>query len=277
MGVTRTVTRPGDNRTFPKRGDEIALHFVGRLAPNGPQFDCSKPHQPFVFKMGQNQVIPGLEQGVVNMSLGEKATLIITPDFAYGPQGAMDASGRGVPPNATLQFDVELIVINGQRAAIQDAGAGGPPQRLDAPRRTVKYRGDGKTFPQRGDTLTAHYALTLAANGQKVESSFEEGRPFSFKIGVGDVIKGLDEGVLEMSLGEAATLEIPAEMAYGRNPPPNIPRNADLVFEMQVLGINDQLAPVRIWDVIPDKIWDRKVQLGMLGVLALAICSCFVF
>mmetsp|Transcript_115257 Transcript_115257/g.312873 ORF Transcript_115257/g.312873 Transcript_115257/m.312873 type:complete len:134 (+) Transcript_115257:115-516(+) len=107
--------------------------------------------------------------------------------------------------------------------------------------RTVLQEGDGKTFPKKGDELTMHYTGTLKEGGAKFDSSVDKGRPFVFKIGIGAVIKGWDEGVMEMSLGEKATLDICSEYAYGsRGAGGVIPPNAALVFEVEVLAINGQ-------------------------------------
>eukprot|EP00932_Pfiesteria_piscicida_P006769 SRR837773.16725.p3 GENE.SRR837773.16725~~SRR837773.16725.p3 ORF type:complete len:118 (-),score=50.46 SRR837773.16725:124-477(-) len=59
--------------------------------------------------------------------------------------------------------------------------------------------GDGKTFPQRGDKLKMHYCGTLASNGEKFDSSRDRGEPFEFQIGVGQVIKGWDVGVMKLA------------------------------------------------------------------------------
>ena len=75
-----------------------------------------------------------------------------------------------------------------------------------------------------------HYTGTLASNGSKFDSSLDRGKPFEFTIGRGDVIKGWDEGVMEMSLGEKAVLHITSDYGYGsRGAGGVIPPDADLV------------------------------------------------
>lgn len=77
-----------------------------------------------------------------------------------------------------------------------------------------------------------HYTGTLT-NGKKFDSSVDRGRPFEFTIGVGQVIKGWDEGVMKMSVGEKAKLEITPDYGYGaRGAGGVIPPNADLIFEV---------------------------------------------
>uniref|UniRef100_A0A7N8XZC9 peptidylprolyl isomerase n=1 Tax=Mastacembelus armatus TaxID=205130 RepID=A0A7N8XZC9_9TELE len=73
-------------------------------------------------------------------------------------------------------------------------------------------------------------------NGQKFDSSRDRGEPFKFKLGVGEVIRGWDEGVAQMSCGEVAMLTCSPDYAYGaRGHPPVIPANSTLIFEVELL------------------------------------------
>lgn len=104
--------------------------------------------------------------------------------------------------------------------------------------------GDGVNYPKVGDELTMHYTGTLVANGSKFDSSVDKGRPFIFKVGIGMVIRGWDEGVPMMSLGEKAILTITSDYGYGeRGAGGVIPPNADLKFEVELLAINSLRAP----------------------------------
>ncbi|OMJ18848.1 Peptidyl-prolyl cis-trans isomerase FKBP1A [Smittium culicis] len=108
MGVTVDIISPGDGSNFPKAGDKLSMHYTGTFE-DGNKFDSSRDRgSPFVFTIGDDQVIKGWEEGVVKMSLGERAKLTITGDYAYGPRGHPGM----IPPNATLIFDVELLKIN---------------------------------------------------------------------------------------------------------------------------------------------------------------------
>merc|ERR1712002_90153 len=96
--------------------------------------------------------------------------------------------------------------------------------------------GDGKTFPQKGQTVSVHYVGTLT-NGKKFDSSRDRGEPFKFKIGAGQVIRGWDEGVAQMSVGQVAKLTCSPDYAYGsKGYPPIIPGNSTLIFEVELLG-----------------------------------------
>ena len=96
--------------------------------------------------------------------------------------------------------------------------------------------GTGAT-PTKGKSVTVHYTGKLT-NGQKFDSSVDRGLPFQFVIGVGQVIRGWDEGVATMQVGGKRTLHIPGALAYGeRGYPGVIPPNAELVFDVELLGV----------------------------------------
>uniref|UniRef100_A0A8C0IW05 peptidylprolyl isomerase n=1 Tax=Chelonoidis abingdonii TaxID=106734 RepID=A0A8C0IW05_CHEAB len=92
---------PGDGRgLFPPR------HHC--MLEDGKKFDSSRDrNKPFKFVMGKQEVIRGWEEGVAQMSVGQRAKMIISPDYAYGSTGHPGI----IPPNATLIFDVELIKL----------------------------------------------------------------------------------------------------------------------------------------------------------------------
>jgi peptidylprolyl isomerase len=95
--------------------------------------------------------------------------------------------------------------------------------------------------PTRGQTCVMHYTGWLwvnGAKGAKFDSSVDRGEPFEFAIGVGQVIKGWDEGVSSMKVGGKRTLRIPPELGYGaRGAGGVIPPNATLLFEVELLDL----------------------------------------
>ncbi|KAI8480768.1 FK506-binding protein 2B [Branchiostoma belcheri] len=107
---TKQILKKGDGKNFPSKGDLVSCWYKGMLE-DGTVFDTNisdgsrkKKATALKFKVGTGRVIRGWDEGLMTMSKGEKAKLVIEPDWAYGRKGLE----KKIPPHATLTFEVEL-------------------------------------------------------------------------------------------------------------------------------------------------------------------------
>jgi peptidylprolyl isomerase len=217
----------------PQPGEIVAVHYTGKLE-DGTKFDSSYDRgEPLRFPLGNGRVIPGWEEGIGMMNEGGVATLIIPPDLAYGETGF----GNIIPPNATLTFDVELVGIS--------AGSPAAPTQVEEARYTttehgIKYVdlvvGEGPEVIN-GQLVVVHYTGWLE-DGTKFDSSIDYGEPFTFNLGMGQVIPGWDLGLRGMRVGATRQIVIPPQLAYGEQGASGvIPPNATLIFEVELLEV----------------------------------------
>jgi FKBP-type peptidyl-prolyl cis-trans isomerase len=102
--LTKLVHAEGEGEV-PQKGQEIFALYRGTLQ-NGTEFDSNLDRDsPFSFVLGEGNVIKGWDEGFASMKKGEKATLVCSPEYAYGARG----SPPKIPANATLNFEVELL------------------------------------------------------------------------------------------------------------------------------------------------------------------------
>ena len=105
-GLTIEDTRLGEGAPAAP-GRVLKVHYTGWLA-GGRKFDSSRDREEaFEFEIDAGQVIPGWDEGVQGMKVGGLRRLVVPPHLGYGERGA----GNGVPPNATLVFDLELLSV----------------------------------------------------------------------------------------------------------------------------------------------------------------------
>lgn len=250
----------GGSTDGAQQGYRVKVHFTGTF-DDGTVFDSSEGRDPMAFTLGSGQTIAGFERSILGMQIGESKEIRLAPKDAYGEHDErgvqkvpLDKLPAGVELGTVLEFSWGgrgLVVQMDEEVATLDLNHPLAGKALNfkitlveckpAPKVEVETisPGDGQTYPKKGDTLTMHYTGKLAKTGEKFDSSVDRGEPFTFQIGVGQVIPGWDEGVVKMSVGEKAMLHIPAEMAYGASGAGGvIPPNADLVFEVELLKVD---------------------------------------
>ena len=216
-------------------GDFLVMDYVGVSYSTGLQFDASWDRgSPFPFELGAGRVIQGWDQGIVGMSVGGRRSLTIPPELAYGENG----SGSGsIGPNETLVFVVDLI-------ASVPANLEKPTEELTSESTTELETNDisqgSGAIVQPGNVVYIHYVGVSASTGEQFDSSWDRGRSefIGYISGTGNVIQGLDEGLLGMQVGGRRTVVIPPGLAYGENGAGDglIAPNETLIFTVDLLG-----------------------------------------
>jgi len=210
----------------------VTVHYTGTL-PDGTKFDSSKDrNQPFSFKVGGQQVIAGWDEGLQLLQVGDKAILTIPSNLGYGER----AMGK-IPANSTLIFEIEVLDSKAPVVAVPFNIEG---KEVLSTASGLKYvyieKGSGPQA-EAGKTVDVHYTGYLM-DGRKFDSSVERGDPISFPLGQGMVIKGWEEGIALMKVGDKMRLIIPSELAYGPNGAGGvIPPNATLLFDVELVGV----------------------------------------
>jgi FKBP-type peptidyl-prolyl cis-trans isomerase len=166
-----------------------------------------------------------------------KAIALVLAALALAAAGCGDGDDDAAPPAepaATTPTAPEPVVAPTRSKPKVEVPKGKPPKELK-----VKdlIEGNGPAAKQ-GDPLTVNYVGVLYGNGKEFDNSYDRGQPFPLQLGAGQVIPGWDQGLVGMKVGGRRRLIIPPDLAYGAaGQPPTIPRNATLIFVVDLQSI----------------------------------------
>jgi FKBP-type peptidyl-prolyl cis-trans isomerase len=248
-----------------KIGNYLKINYVGKLLTE-KIFDLSPKNEPFVFRLGYRQVIPGWETAIATLKLGSKVTLFMNPNWGYGSTGADES----VPPNAPLIFEIELLdamsdadydkYMKVQEAkARADFEAKQIQQFVQDKKLIADYAASKKLkinplpsglsyiitkngkglMAKSGDEITVHYEGAFLDG--KVFDATKGKKPFQFVLGYKKTIAGWEEGLKFFNKGSEGFLLIPSKLGYGATPLDDgktvVPSNSVLVFKIQLVDI----------------------------------------
>ncbi|XP_060921853.1 peptidyl-prolyl cis-trans isomerase FKBP10 [Labrus mixtus] len=201
-------------------GDFVRYHFNGTFFDDGKKFDSSHDRgKAFISQVGLGRLITGMDRGLQGMCVNERRRITIPPHLAYGSIG----TGGVIPPDAVLVYDVLLLDMWNEEDKVQIRKLSKP---ASCERSSVA-----------SDFVRYHYNGTLLS-GEAFDSSYSRNTTYDTYLGQGDLIKGMDEGLLGMCVGERRVIIIPPFLAYGENGyGTQVPPQATLVFEVLMVDM----------------------------------------
>lgn len=236
----------------PVKGEKVELDFAAYLLNGkavGSTFDSP---EKFSFVLGEGYTIPGWEEIVPKMHLGDRVKAIIPFDMAYGERSVGE-----IPAYANLVYDIKLLKITTvaelqaeQEKAMQALKADSEKAFFEYLKvnNITDYTASGLFFsksvvtegaqPQAGQTARIKFVASFL-DGSPLGDSEQLGGYYDFVMGQGKVLKGLEEGVGKMHVGEKARFVLPYTLAYGENPYGNIPAYSNLVFDVELVDVMD--------------------------------------
>lgn len=229
--------------SIPKTGDIVQIHY--RLGVKDGKIVAStqdKGKPPVFVKVGSGTYIKALDETLLLMKAGTRVNVTIPPSMGFGKK-AVDTE---IPANSTLMLELLLIDPNQKKTDknVNNNQSNAKPVEFDE-NKAIKSATGLKTIilkegkgdkPNTGDSVYVHYRGTLE-NGNEFDSSYRRNQPFGFKLGVGQVIKGWDEGIAMLNEGAKAILKIPASLGYGDRAVGTIPAGSTLIFEVELVKI----------------------------------------
>jgi peptidylprolyl isomerase len=212
-------------------GMRVKVHYSG-FFEDGRMFDSSYQRgTPIELVVGKGMVIPGWDESLQLLSVGDKAQVLIPYNLAYGE------AGRGpIPGKSNLVFDMEIVDAVKVEEPKPFPIDGLPVQETETGLKYIIVEQGTGSKPQVGNLVVVHYSGYLE-DGTLFDSSVQRGEPFSFRLGQGSVISGWDQGFVLLNKGSKARLILPSDLAYGSRSMGPIPANSTLIFDIQLIDI----------------------------------------
>ncbi|NWV00275.1 FKB10 isomerase, partial [Upupa epops] len=199
----------------PKDGITLPLHGAGGFS--GCSYSRNQTYNTYI---GKGFIIPGMDQGLQGVCMGERRRVVVPPHLAYGENGA----GDKIPGSAVLQFDVHIIDFHNPEDPVEI-------QTLFRPQ-------DCNLPPRHRDFVRYHYNCSLL-DGTRLFSSHDYEKPQEVTLGTHRVIEGLNTGLLNMCVGERRVLIVPPHLGHGESGARGVPGSAVLRFEVELVSLEE--------------------------------------
>ena len=258
---TTTVDKPDEDACEAGTDQYLTVDLVGATADDGKVFtNTFEDGQPLTVRLGQGQLIAGLETGMAGMKVGERREIVIPAAEAYGKDGS---PAQGIGPDEDLVFVVDLVAVGDSPSycnpvtAVPEGTRDGKPTEVKMPAEapeevttTVLVPADGPKATKKS-YLTVEYAGFSCATGQQFDSSWDADAPITIAMSDATpteeafpVIPGWTEGLVDQNQGSTVQIDIPSDDAYGAaGRPPSIGPNDPLTFIVQIVKVSDEPPP----------------------------------
>ncbi|MEW6467608.1 MAG: FKBP-type peptidyl-prolyl cis-trans isomerase [Bacteroidota bacterium] len=209
-------------------GDLLTINYSGYL-PDGKMFNSSfDMDKPFRYRIGNG--LKGLDEAMLKLKKGSKARVVIPYMLAFGEQGVKGA----IPPKTDVIYDVEILeVVKPFETKGKDTVTTASGLKYIV---VSKAMGGAQAAP--GKTVKVHYTGFLT-DGMVFDSSIERDQPIEFVLGQTPIIKGWEEGIALMNVGDKIRFIIPSHLGYGDmgQPQAKIPPKATLLFDVELVEV----------------------------------------
>lgn len=219
-----------------QKNDVVFVHYTLMLEDSTIVDNSYDRGEPVSFMAGSGQVIKGWDEGIMLFRQGDKATLIVPPHLAYG-----DRAMGAIPPGSTLYFNIEIVKVNRAPQPFAVPEGINIVQTTSGLRYAVIEPGDG-TMLIPNMRVRIHYTGYFE-DMSIFDSSFQREEPIDFTLGKGMVIRGWEEGISKLRVGDKARLWIPYHLAYGEQGRGPIPPASNLIFDVQVIDAEEVKRP----------------------------------
>ncbi|CAL5214060.1 unnamed protein product [Lathyrus oleraceus] len=226
-GILKNIITEGEKWENPKDLDEVFVKYEARLE-DGTIISKSDGVE---FTVQEGYFCPALAKAVKTMKKGEKVLLNVKPEYAFGGSGKPSSGDDGaVPPNASLQIDLELVSWK----SISDITMDGKVLKK------ILKEGEGYERPNDGAVVQVKLIGKLQDGTVFLKKGHDDDQPFEFKIDEEQVIDGLDRAVKNMKQGEVALVVIQPEYAFGSSASPQelatVPPNSTVYYAVELVS-----------------------------------------
>ena len=230
-GLYYQITKANPTGSASAVGNTVTFHYVlfTISGANSAIIDSSSrsKNAPSTTIFGINRNIQGLEEALSILKSGEKATLLMPNELAFGSQ-----STAALPAYSAIGIDIEILKTRTEEQQIDDyvAAKNLKVEKLASGLRIIKTATTTETQVATGQTYKVNYT------GKRVNDVIFDAGTINVGVGSGNVIKGFDEGISKLRLGEKATIIFPSSLGYGTSGSGStIPPYAVLVFDIEVV------------------------------------------